>query len=370
LVAAYLPNEQSIIVETLHHLLAHIERPADGLEIILAYNTPVDLPIEAELHQLARYHAELTILRVEGSRSKAENMNAALNIATGEIVCVLDADHHPSADCFRRAWHWIAQGYDVIQGRNVIRNYDENFLAQNVAIEFEQLYGISHAAKSFLTDSSIFGGSNGYWRTSVLKQIRFNPNRLTEDIDASLRTLLNGYKILHDRSIVTSELAPASLKTFWFQRKRWAHGWLEVSLLYQRRLWRSPHFNTWQKFYWTYLLYYCKFFALVSVQLLPVLLAFLLVPGAVSGQMRVYFWVAGGLSLFSGLYQILATAKIASRRYPLAYYLKHVLFLPSTSPSKTRSRSSLSMTTSMAKNTWVVTPRDTRSQKRYRLKQG
>lgn len=120
--------------------------------------------------------------------------------------------------------NWIAQGYDVIQGRNVIRNYDENFLAQNVAIEFEQLYGISHAAKSFLTDSSIFGGSNGYWRTSVLKQIRFNPNRLTEDIDASLRTLLNGYKILHDRSIVTSELAPASLKTFWFQRKRWAHG--------------------------------------------------------------------------------------------------------------------------------------------------
>ncbi|MBW4482642.1 MAG: glycosyltransferase family 2 protein [Tildeniella torsiva UHER 1998/13D] len=370
LVAAYLPNEQGLIVETLQHLLAHIERPADGLEIILAYNTPVDLPIEAELHQLARHHSELTILRVEGSRSKAENMNAALDIATGEIVCVLDADHHPSADCFRRAWHWIAQGYDVIQGRNVIRNYDENFLAQNVAIEFEQLYGISHAAKSFLTDSSIFGGSNGYWRTSVLKQIRFNPNRLTEDIDASLRTLLNGYKILHDRSIVTSELAPASLKTFWFQRKRWAHGWLEVSLLYQRRLWRSPHFNPWQKIYWTYLLYYCESFALISLQLLPVLLAFLLVPGAVSGQMRAYFWVAGGLSLFSGVYQILATAKIASRRYPLAYYLKHVLFLPFYVTFKNSIAIVAIYDYLNGENTWVVTPRDTRSQKRYRLKQG
>nr|WP_242026609.1 glycosyltransferase [Phormidium tenue] len=370
LVAAYLPNEQSIIVETLHHLLTHIERPAGGLEIILAYNTPVDLPIEAELHQLARQHDELIILRVEGSRSKAENMNAALDIATGEITCVLDSDHHPSADCFRRSWHWIAQGYDVIQGRNVIRNYDENFLAQNVAIEFEQLYGISHAAKSFLTDSSIFGGSNGYWRTSVLKQIRFNPNRLTEDIDASLRTLLNGYKILHDRSIVTSELAPASLKTFWFQRKRWAHGWLEVSLLYQRRLWRSPHFNNWQRFYWTYLLYYCKFFALVSVQLLPVLLAFLLVPGAVSGQMRGYFLIAGGLSLFSGIYQILATAKIASRHYPLAYYIKHVLFLPFYVTLKNSITIVAIYDYLNGENTWVVTPRDTRSQKQYRLKQG
>ncbi|MEA5446995.1 glycosyltransferase family 2 protein [Leptolyngbya sp. CCNP1308] len=370
LVAAYLPNEQGLIVETLNHLLAHIERPAGGLEIILAYNTPVDLPIEAELQQLARQHTELTILRVEGSRSKAENINAALDIATGEIACVLDADHHPSADCFRRAWHWIAQGYDVVQGRNIIRNYDENFLVQNVAIEFEQLYGISHAAKSFLTDSSIFGGSNGYWRTSVLKQIRFNPARLTEDIDASLRTLLNGYKILHDRSIVTSELAPASLKTFWFQRKRWAHGWLEVSLLYQRRMWRSPHFNIWQKFYWTYLLYYCESFALISLQLLPVLLAFLLVPGAVSGQMRTYFLIAGGLSLFSGIYQIVAAAKVASRRYPLAYYLKHVLFLPFYVTLKNSIAIVAIYDYLNGENTWVVTPRDTQAQKRYRLKQG
>ncbi|MGF1570110.1 MAG: glycosyltransferase [Nodosilinea sp.] len=370
LVAAYLPNEQDIIVETLRHLLFHIEPPAGGLEIILAYNTPVDLPVEAELRQLARQHPALILLRVEASQSKAENINAALNIATGDIVCVLDADHHPSADCFRRAWHWIAQGYDVIQGRNVIRNHDENFLTQNIAIEFEQLYGISHAAKSFLTDSSIFGGSNGYWRTEVLKQIRFNPNRLTEDIDASLRTLLNGYRILHDRSIVTSELAPTSLKTFWFQRKRWGHGWLEVSLLYQRRIWRSPHFNHWQKFYWTYLLYYCESFAIISLQLLPVLLAFLLVPKAVLGQIHPYFLIAGGLSLFSGIYQILAAAKIASRAYPLSYYLQHILFLPFYVTLKNSIAVVAIYDYLNGNNRWVVTSRDTQSQKHYRLKQG
>jgi cellulose synthase/poly-beta-1,6-N-acetylglucosamine synthase-like glycosyltransferase len=370
LVAAYLPNEQGIIVETLRHLLGHIERPAGGLEIILAYNTPVNLPIEAELHQLARQYPELRILRVEASRSKAENINAALDIATGNIACVLDADHHPNGDCFRRAWHWISQGYDVVQGRNVIRNYGENFLAQNIALEFEQLYGISHAAKSFLTDSSIFGGSNGYWRTEVLKRIRFNPNRLTEDIDASLRSLLNGYRILHDRSIVTSELAPTSLKTFWFQRKRWAHGWLEVSLLYQRRLWRSPYFNRWQKFYWTYLLYYCESFALVSLQLLPILLAFLLVPSALPGPMRGYFLIAGGLSLFSGLYQILAASKVASRTYPLSYYIKHILFLPFYVTLKNSIAVVAIYDYLKGEHAWVVTPRDTPAQKRYRFKQG
>lgn len=361
LVAAYLPNEQNIVVETIQHLLFRIERPAGGLEVILAYNTPIELPVEAELSKLAEQYAELTVLRVEGSRSKAENINAALDIATGEIACVLDADHHPAPDCFIRAWHWIAQGYAVVQGRNVIRNHHENFLALNVAIEFEQIYGICHAAKSFLTDSSIFCGSNGYWQMSVLKSIRFNPNRLTEDIDASLRTLLNGYRILHDRSIVTTELAPVSLQSFWFQRKRWAHGWLEVSLIYQRRLWRSPYFSRWQKVYWTYLLYYCESFALISFQLLPVVLSFWLLPH-VDTEMP-YFWIVGLLSFLSGIYQVLAAAKIAARSYPWSYYLRHILFLPFYVILK-NSISVVAMYDYFSGNhAWVVTPRDSKAEK-------
>lgn len=370
LVAAYLPNEQDIIVETVQHLLFHIERPAGGLEIILAYNTPVDLLIEVELRRLANQYPELKLLRAEGSQSKAENLNAALDIARGEISCVLDADHHPASDCFVRAWHWLAQGYDVVQGRNVIRNYGENFLTMNVALEFEQLYGISHAAKSFLTDSSIFGGSNGYWRTSVLRRIRFNPSRLTEDIDATMRTLLNGYRILHDRSIVTTELAPTSLKTFWFQRKRWAHGWLEVSLIYQRRLWRSPYFNQWQKIYWTYLLYYCECFAIIALQLLPVMLSFWLVPHPASGEMHLYFLFAGSLAFFSGIYQVLAAAKIASRSYPLSYYILHILFLPFYVTLKNSIAVVAIYDYLKGNHAWIVTSRDVKAQKRYRFKRG
>jgi cellulose synthase/poly-beta-1,6-N-acetylglucosamine synthase-like glycosyltransferase len=367
LVAAYLPNEQDIIVETIQHLLFQVKRPPGGLEIILAYNTPVDLLVEAELRKLAKQYPELKLLRVEGSQSKAENINAALDIVTGEISCILDADHHPPADCFTRAWRWISQGYDVVQGRNVIRNYNENFLALNVAIEFELIYGISHAAKSFLTDSTIFGGSNGYWRTSVLKRIRFNPMRLTEDIDATLRSLLNGYRILHDRSIITTELAPVSLKAFWFQRKRWAHGWLEVSLIYQRRLWRTPYFNRWQKFYWTYLLYYCESCAIIALQSLPVVLSFWVVLQVIAREVHPYFFLAGSLSLFSGIYIILATAKVASRHYPLSYYVLHMLFLPFYMTFKNSITVVAMYDYLIGDHVWVVTPRDIKSQKRYRL---
>jgi cellulose synthase/poly-beta-1,6-N-acetylglucosamine synthase-like glycosyltransferase len=327
LIAAYLPNEQQIIIETIEHILFNIPRPSAGLEVILTYNTPVDLPVEEDLRTLARLYPELRLLRVEGSRSKAENLNAGFEIVTGEITCILDADHHPASDCFVRAWHWINQGYDVVQGRSVIRNHNRNFLTQMIAIEFEMIYGIVHAAKSFLTDSSIFGGSNGYWRTSVLQQIRFNPLMLTEDIDASMRTLLKGYRILHDRSIISTELAPANLSSFWFQRKRWAQGWLEVGLKYQQQLWKTDKLTLWQKLFWTYLLYYCAFYPLVAIQIVSLALSLSLHHSSIPLAVRDYLWFSTLISGFSAIYQTCITAKIASTRYPIAHYIKHILLL-------------------------------------------
>lgn len=327
LVAAYLPNEQDIILDTVKHILNNVQRPAAGMELILAYNTPIDLPIEDDLHRLTQIHPELKVLRVEGSHSKAENLNAALNLVTGEITCIVDADHHPAPDCFFRAWRWLEHDYDVVQGRNIIRNHESNLLTQNIAIEFETVYGVSHAAKSFLTDSTIFGGSNGYWRTSVLQRIRFNPAMLTEDIDASMRTLLSGYRILHDRSIITTELAPEDFHSFWFQRKRWAQGWLEVSFKYQRRVWKSGKLTLWQKIYWTYLLYYCVLYSLIALQILPIILSLLLYQGTLPSSDNTYLWISTVITFSSGIYQTLVTMKVASTRYPALYFVQHAVLI-------------------------------------------
>lgn len=357
LVAAYLPNEQDIILETVQHILNTVERSPGGLELILAYNTPVDLPIEQDLRLLAESHPELILLRVEGSHSKAENLNAALEIVTGEITCILDADHHPIADCFARAWRWLEQDYDVVQGRNIIRNHHHSALTQNIAIEFESVYGVSHAAKSFLTDSTIFGGSNGYWRTDVLKKIRFNPAMLTEDIDASMRTLLSGYRIVHDRSIVTTELAPADFNAFWFQRKRWSHGWLEVSLKYQRRVWKSRHLTLWQKVYWTYLLYYCVIFSLLALQILPLIFSLYLYQGAMPASDNLYLWLSTVITFTSGFYQTLVTMKVAAVRYPTFYFVQHAILIFFYTILKNMITIAGLYDHLHGNNKWVVTPR-------------
>lgn len=273
IVAAFLPNEQGIILETLTHILSTVAVPHDNLEVILAYNTPNTLPVEDELRTLAASDPRLFNLKVVGSTSKAENINAAVAIATGEIIAVYDADHLPAADCFQRAWGWLANGYDMVQGRCVIRNGKESVLTGTVDIEFDTMYAISHQGRCGMSRTAIFGGSNGYWRSEVLRNTPMNPEMLTEDIDVSVRALLDGCRLVHDRGIISEELAPSRFAHWLMQRKRWSQGWLEVTLKHQRDLMRTKHLGPWQKFLWFYLLGWRECYPVLSVQIVPLIVA-------------------------------------------------------------------------------------------------
>jgi cellulose synthase/poly-beta-1,6-N-acetylglucosamine synthase-like glycosyltransferase len=273
IIAAYLPNEADTIVAAVEAVL-EAEYPG-RLEVLLAYNTPTDHPVEDELRALARRDPRFKPLRIHGSTSKAENVNAALAEASGAFVGLFDADHHPDRHCFARAWRWLAAGYDVVQGHCVIRNAPLSWLTRVVAVEFEQMYAVAHPGRARLHGFGIFGGSNGYWRREALWETRLRPSMLTEDIDSTLRVVLGGRKIACDPLLVSRELAPASVKSLWNQRMRWAQGWHQVS---RRYFWRSVFgrrtgLSARQRLGLAYLLGWRELYPWISIQMLPILLA-------------------------------------------------------------------------------------------------
>ena len=305
--AAYLPNEQDIIMETLAHVLSQSDVPPDRFQVILAYNTPESLAIEADLQALAVRDPRLVPLRVAGSKSKAENVNAALGVATGEIVAVFDADHLPAPDAFRRAWRWISEGCDMVQGRCVIRNHAHNWLTRTIAIEFDTIYAVSHPGRAHLSGSAIFGGSNGYWRRSVLTELGMNQAMLTEDIDVSVRSLLEGRRLVHDRTIVSAELAPLQVRHWVLQRKRWAQGWLEVALKHTGAMMRSPHYTPGQKALWFYLLAWREVYPALSIQFFPLVITSMLTGLPIHWFGNPFYVVTGILNLAAGPFVLLAT---------------------------------------------------------------
>ncbi len=268
IIAAYLPNEAATVLETIEAFM-RIDYPAP-LQIILAYNTPRTMPIEQALKDLAVQNPCFQPLRVEGSESKAQNVNAALSEVKGEFVGVFDADHHPQPDSFARAWRWLSNGYDVVQGHCQIRNGDATWVTRLAAVEFEAIYAVSHPGRNRLHQFGIFGGSNGYWKSELLMQTRMHGFMLTEDIDSSLRVAQAGYKIVSDPLIISRELAPATLKTLWNQRVRWAQGWFQVSMTHFWQAMGSKKLSLRQKAGMFYLLPWREFYPWLSVQMFPI----------------------------------------------------------------------------------------------------
>ncbi|MEU6079126.1 glycosyltransferase [Streptomyces sp. NPDC047108] len=269
-IAAYLPNEAATIVDTVESFLC-LDYPGE-LEIVLAYNTPHPLPVEDTLRAIAGRDPRLVLLPVQGSTSKAQNINAAVTRVRGEFVGIFDADHHPARDAFKNAWHWLSNGYDVVQGHCVVRNGDSTWVSKLVAVEFETIYAVSHPGRTRLYGFGVFGGSNGFWRTDLLARTRMHGSMLTEDIDSTMRALKEGARFAMDRTLISRELSPTTLTSLWNQRSRWAQGWLQVSL---RHLWqalRSPVFTRRQKAGLFVLLGWREVQPWLTLQILPVLL--------------------------------------------------------------------------------------------------
>ncbi|WP_261556400.1 glycosyltransferase family 2 protein [Frankia tisae] len=276
IIAAYLPNESATIIDTLEAFLRI--NYAGPLQVILAYNTPHSLPVEPVLQEMARDHSRLVVLRVSGSTSKAQNVNAALGIATGYFTGVFDADHHPAADSLTRAWRWLSGSYDIVQGHCIIRNGGASWLSRMVAVEFESMYAVGHPGRAKLHGFGIFGGSNGYWRTDILRRVRMRPRMLTEDIDSSVRSILAGVRIASDPALLSFELAPTTLRALTRQRLRWAQGWFQVSRKYFGAALASPALNRRQKAGAAFLLGWRELYPWISIQIFPLLGYLLLHP--------------------------------------------------------------------------------------------
>lgn len=268
IIAAYLPNEAPTIESTIAAFL-RLDYPAP-MQIILAYNTPFDMPIEDRLREIAARDKRFTLLRVEGSTSKAQNVNAALSVVTSPVTAIYDADHQPDPDSFRRAWRWIASGADVVQGHCYIRNGAASWVARMVAVEFELIYGVSHPGRARLHGYGIFGGTNGFWRTDLLREIRMRGSMLTEDIDSSVRAVSAGHRIVSDPFLVSRELAPTTLAGLTNQRLRWAQGWYQVALKRLIPAMLSRKMTSRQKFGMINLLGWREVFPWVSMLMVPV----------------------------------------------------------------------------------------------------
>ena len=241
IIVAYLPNEQDIIMDRVHYLLEKIVYPKDKIRITVLYNTPISIePLEADMHDLALKHTQLRVIKVPNSRSKADNLNYYCSLDTGaEITAIYDCDHYPHPYGPRWAIERFIgdKSIETVQGRCVIFNADTNLMTAMISVEFDKIYAVSHPGRASMFGFGLFCGSNGYWKTSLLRDLKMDDSMLTEDIDSALRAFERGAKVVHDLNVVSYELAPTTMAAFWKQRLRWSQGWAQASMRHVHLVW-------------------------------------------------------------------------------------------------------------------------------------
>ncbi|KAJ4361760.1 hypothetical protein N0V83_010700 [Neocucurbitaria cava] len=265
IIVAYLPNERDIIMDRVNYLCTKVVYPVDRIRINCVYNTPIAIePLETELVDLQEKYSQLRVIKVPGSKSKADNLNYFFTLNTGaDVIAIFDADHYPHPHNPR----WCAERFmadesiGIVQGRCVIYNSRDSWLTRLIAIEFDKIYAVSHPGRAIMMDFGLFcgkkttkefnylvitwvAGSNGYWRAELLKQHRMHGHMLTEDIDSALRAVKKNVKAVHEINAVSYELAPSEFQGFWKQRLRWAQGWAQASLVHMPMVWDQPEQGT------------------------------------------------------------------------------------------------------------------------------
>ena len=233
-IVAYLPNERDIIMDRALYALDKIVYPRDRLRVNVVYNTPQPIePLETELRELAGKYGNARIVKVPDSTSKAHNLNYFFSLDTGaDVIAIYDCDHymHPYAPRWAAERLMSNKKIDVVQGRCVIFNTRDSWLAAMIAVEFDKIYAVSHPGRAAMWGFGLFTGSNGYWRASLIKEMKMDGSMLTEDIDSALRAVARNAKTVHDSNVVSYELAPVNWQSFWKQRLRWTQGWTQASI--------------------------------------------------------------------------------------------------------------------------------------------
>lgn len=170
-------------------------------------------------------------------RTKPRALNVALPFAKGSLVTVYDAEDEPERDQLRLAAARFAAAPDdlgCLQARLAIDNSDDSWIAALFAIEYAALFDVINPGLSALGLPMPLGGTSNHFRATALRETGgWDAWNVTEDADLGLRLARFGYGV-EALASTTHEEAPAHLRAWIAQRRRWQKGWMQTLITFSR----------------------------------------------------------------------------------------------------------------------------------------
>ena len=183
--------------------------------------------------ELCRQGIDIDVLRrPQRTGFKAGALQLALEECREEYIAVFDADFVPQP-CFLADTVPFMAADDtlgVVQCRWEHMNASYNTVTRAVALGIDAHFFVEQPARQAGGCFLNFNGSAGLIRAAALRQAGgWQADTLSEDLDASYRMQLAGFRILYLRDVATPSEVPPTMPSFRRQQARWACGSLRAA---------------------------------------------------------------------------------------------------------------------------------------------
>lgn len=226
-------NEEQVLSYVLDSLL-ECEYDRDLLEIIPVNDNSTDRTKEL----LDEYHKKYDFIRPLhrdcAERGKPVGLNDAMEVATGEIIIVFDADYRPAKDMLKQlVLAFENPEVGAVMGRVIPYNTNKNVLTRLINLERSGGYQVDQQARYNLRLIPQYGGTVGGFRKDILLETGgFNPLVLAEDTELTYRLYTKGWKVIYANSAECYEEAPETWAVRAKQIRRWSRGHNQVLFRY------------------------------------------------------------------------------------------------------------------------------------------
>lgn len=178
-----------------------------------------------EVAALAKRLGAAYIARATREGAKAGNLNNAFNQTTGELCCVLDADHVPQPDFLERVIGYFEDPkLAFVQTPQFYVNAQNEQVARGAYQQQAIFYGPICRGKNGL-NAAFCCGTNVVFRRAALEDVGgFDERSLVEDFVTSIHIHAKGWRSVYYPYVLAEGLGPAGLESYFRQQFRWARG--------------------------------------------------------------------------------------------------------------------------------------------------
>ena len=144
-----------------------------------------------------------------------------------DAFCVFDADNIVDENFLSAMNNHLCQGEDVVQGYRDIKNPTDSWISAGYAIFYWTMNRFYHLARYNAGLSPLINGTGFMVKFDCIRETGWNTKTLTEDIEFSLKRIIQGKKLGWATDAIVFDEQPVKFKPSWSQRSRWTIGHLQ-----------------------------------------------------------------------------------------------------------------------------------------------